>query len=103
MIYKDKSWESCLGALKQISDNKYRCEACGQEYVEHVVTDEEIIWLASANKILRMGNFDDAYEEFANIVSKYQYSYEAYYGMVLATHGVLLQYFPAVGLSHQSV
>lgn len=89
MIYKDKRCESCLGALKQISDNKYRCEACGQEYVEHVVTDEEIIWLASANKILRMGNFDDAYEEFQNIVSKYPKNYEAYYGMCLCTHGVL--------------
>ena len=89
MSIKDLKCECCLGQLKEITPKHYKCESCDKEYVDHVASEEEVIWLANANQTLRKGNFDDAYEEFSNIVSKYPESYEAYYGMVLCTHGVL--------------
>ena len=89
MSIKNLTCECCLGALKQIGDKTYKCESCDKEYIDHAATEEEIIWLANANQTLRKGNFDDAYEEFSNIVSKYPSCYEAYYGMCLCTHGVL--------------
>ena len=89
MSIKNLTCECCLGALKQIGDKTYKCESCDKEYIDHAATEEEIIWLANTNQTLRKGNFDDAYEEFSNIVSKYPSCYEAYYGMCLCTHGVL--------------
>lgn len=89
MSIKNLKCECCTGNLKQLTQNKYKCESCGQEYIDHISTDEERIWLASANKTLRMGNFDDAYEEFNKIVEKYPNCYEAYYGMTLCSHGII--------------
>ena len=89
MSIKNLTCECCLGALKQINDKTYKCEFCDKEYIDHVASEEEMIWVANANQTLRKGNFDDAYEEFSSIVEKYPSCYEAYYGMCLCTHGVL--------------
>ena len=89
MSIKDLKCECCLGQLKEITPKHYKCESCDKEYVDHVASEEEVIWLINANQTLRKGNFDDAYEEFSNIVSKYPECYEAYFGMSLCTHGIM--------------
>ena len=89
MSIKDLKCECCLGQLKEITPKHYKCESCDKEYVDHIASEEEVIWLINANQTLRKGNFDDAYEEFSNIVSKYPECYEAYFGMSLCTHGIM--------------
>ena len=89
MSIKDLVCEMCLGTLKEVSKDVYICESCGKLYKQHITTDEEIIWLANANKLLRRGDFDDAYEEYSAIVEKYNNCYEAFFGMTLCTHGII--------------
>ena len=57
MSVKDLKCECCLGVLHLISGKQYRCLSCGKGYIDQTISEEETIWLASANKVLRMGNF----------------------------------------------
>ena len=79
----------CLGELKKVTDTLFICVSCGKNHLISTQTEEEIIWLSNANKTLRIGNFDDAYQEFSSIISKYPKCYEAYFGMVLSKHGII--------------
>ena len=79
----------CLGELKELTKDIYICQSCGKKHFINQQTKEEEIWLANANKTLRIGNFDDAYIEFTNIVTKYPKNYEAYFGLLLSKHGII--------------
>ncbi len=89
MSIKNKICEYCKAQLILLENGQYKCEACGALFEEDKISEEETILLNNAHQDLRIGKFDDAYEKFSDIISKYPNNYEAYWGICLCNHGVI--------------
>lgn len=71
-------------------NGRWVCEACGA-YAPEEITAEEISLLYNARQKLRLGNFDDAEEMYADVARQYPTNVEAYWGLLLSQYGIVYE------------
>lgn len=81
-----KECKNC-GAQFVFVDGKWKCPACGV-FMEEEISDEVSILLYNASQKLRLCSFSEAEELYQDIAYKYPKSCDAYFGIVLAKHGI---------------
>lgn len=81
--------KACGGTVVPLQNNPryYKCEYCGS--VTTTMTDRETVRLERAFCKLRDGDFDDAEDDFADIIAMSPDCYEAYWGRLLARYGII--------------
>ncbi len=75
------------GANYEYKNGKWVCPACGA-YKPEELSNEEVTLLYNASQKIRLALFDDAEEQYKDIVSKYPDNPDGYWGLVLAKYGI---------------
>ena len=75
------------GANYKYKNGKWVCPACGA-YKPEELSNEEVTLLYNASQKIRLALFDDAEEQYKDIVSKYPDNPDGYWGLVLAKYGI---------------
>ena len=75
------------GANYEYKNGKWVCPACGA-YKPEELSNEEVTLLYNASQKIRLALFDDAEEQYKDIVSKYPNNPDGYWGLVLAKYGI---------------
>ncbi len=75
------------GANYEYHNGRWVCPACGA-YKSEEITNEEVTLLYTAAQRLRMCDFDEAENAYADIVAKYPENSEAYWGRMLSRYGI---------------
>ncbi len=88
---RERVCKNCGGReYKVVGQNMVKCAFCGTLYVDEHASKEEEVLLVGANEISRSFRFEDAVAEFDKILSIYPFSYEAYFGRMLARNKIIL-------------
>ena len=75
------------GANYEYKNGKWVCPACGA-YKPEELSNEEVTLLYNASQKIRLALFDDAEEQYKDILSKYPNNPDGYWGLVLAKYGI---------------
>ena len=68
-------------------DGKWVCPGCGAYKPEEMSNEENTLLYNAATK-LRLANFDEAEDQYRDIIQKYPKNSEAHWGLVLAKYGI---------------
>ena len=75
------------GANYEYVNGRWMCPACGA-YKAEELSNEEVTLLYNAAQKLRLADFDDAEQAYADIVQKYPLNHEGYWGRLLSKYGI---------------
>ncbi|MBQ8212845.1 MAG: leucine-rich repeat protein, partial [Clostridia bacterium] len=75
------------GANYEYVNGRWVCPACGA-YKAEELSNEEVTLLYNAAQKLRLADFDDAEQAYADIVQKYPFNHEGYWGRLLSKYGI---------------
>ncbi len=75
------------GANYEYRNGRWKCPACGAFKAEEL-SNEEVTLLYNAAQKLRLSNFSEAEEEYADIIEKYPSNANAYWGRLLSKYGI---------------
>ena len=75
------------GANYEHKNGRWICPACGA-YKPEELSNEEVTLLYNASQKIRLALFDDAEEQYKDIVAKYPDNPDGYWGLVLAKYGI---------------
>ena len=75
------------GANYEYKNGRWICPACGA-YKPEELSNEEVTLLYNASQKIRLALFDDAEEQYKDIVAKYPDNPDGYWGLVLAKYGI---------------
>ena len=75
------------GANYEYVNGRWMCPACGA-YKAEELSNEEVTLLYNAAQKLRLADFDDAEQAYADIVQKYPFNHEGYWGRLLSKYGI---------------
>ena len=82
--------ERCGGRLVQVTEANFKCDHCGYTKVIETTTSSEVIALLNnANSLRNKGEFDDAFDIFAEAIKKDENNPECYWGLFLSEYGIM--------------
>ncbi len=88
---RERVCNNCGGKkYKVVGQNMVKCMFCGSLYVDENSSKEEEVLIALANELSRGFRFDEAVEQFKNIIEQYPLSFQGYFGKALAKNQIVL-------------
>lgn len=88
---RERVCSNCGGRqYKVVGQNMVKCMFCGSLYVDENSSKEEEVLIALANELARSFKFDDAINQFQDIIGLYPLSFQGYFGKALAKNKILL-------------